>query len=189
MHYNPKDTILETKRLLLRYPQLIDAIPIYDAVSSPQFPDRLPLKELGTVSGIEDWLKRLQDAWSKGRAFSWIVEDPATGKMLGQMTLSMIEGDDLWALAFWTHPEHCGKGYATEGAERLLVFGFEEVGAKMIRAEAGEWNRGSCRVLEKIGMSYVGDNPNGYYSKGELITTRVYEISQEEWQKRTRKGS
>ena len=184
----PTDKILKTKRLWFRYPKLNDAPQIFSMVSSPQFPDRLPLKEMSAVSEIEDWLKRLQDAWAKGWAFSWIIEDPANGKMIGQVTLSKIEGDHLWVMAFWTHPEHWGKGYATEGAERLLAFGFEELEAKKIQAEAGEWNIGSCRVLEKIGMSYVGDNPKGYYSKGEPLATRQYEITRERWQNRTRKS-
>jgi len=181
------ETILKSKRLWLRYPKLDDASQIFSAVKSPQFPDSLPLKEMNALSEIEVWLKRLQDAWAKGQAFSWIIEDPAYGEILGQVTLSKTEGDNQWALAFWTHPNHGGKGYATEGAKRLLAFGFEEVGAKKIWAGAGEWNRVSCRVLEKIGMSYVGDNPKGYYSKGEPIATREYEISRESWQKRTRK--
>jgi [ribosomal protein S5]-alanine N-acetyltransferase len=179
----PTNTILKTKRLLLRYPELKDTTQIFCVVKSPQFPEQLPLKEMNAVSEIEDWLKRLQEGWAKGQVFSWIVEDCDSGKMLGQVTLSKVEGDSLWAMAFWTHPDHWGKGYATEGAKRILAFGFEVIGAEKIWAGAGEWNKGSCRVLEKIGMKYMGDDPKGYYSKGEPIATREYEISRKRWQK------
>jgi len=179
----PVDTILKTKRLKLRYPKPDDATEILSVVQSPQFPDQLPLKELKTVSEIENWLKRLQDHWAKGRVFSWIVDDLDTGKILGQVTLSKTEGDNRWAMAFWTHPNHWGKGYATEGAERVLAFGFEEVGAKNIWAGAGEWNKRSYRVLEKLGMRYTGNNSQGYYSKGMSITTLEYEISKKGWRK------
>jgi len=181
------DRVLKTKRLNLRCPKLNDAAEIFTAVKSPQFPEQLPLKEMDAVSEIEEWLRRLQENWTTGQGFSWIVEDRDSGDTLGQVTLSKVKGDHVWAMAFWIHPEYWGKGYATESAECLLAFGFEEIGAENIWAGAGEWNEGSTRVLEKIGMEYIGDNPVGYYSKGEPITTREYEISRESWQRRTSK--
>lgn len=179
----PIDTILKTKRLFLRYPKLDDAVQIYLVVKAPQFPEQLPLKEMGSENEVKDWLRRLQEGWKTGQVFSWIVEDRDSRNVLGQMTLSKLEGDNLWAIAFWIHPNHWSKGYATEGAEQLLAFGFEVMGAEKIWAGAGEWNTGSCRVLEKIGMNYIGDNPKGYYSKGEPITTREYQITKEGWKK------
>ena len=183
----PTDIKLKTKRLLMRYPEIGDAGDIYSVIISPLFPEQLPLKELNEVTKIEEWLKRLQENWVKGQAFSWIVEVRDSGKLIGQNTLSRIKRDDIWALAFWTHPESWGNGYATEGAERILAFGFEDINASKIWAGAGEWNKGSMRVLEKIGMKYTGLNPEGYYLNGESITTYEYEISKGEWQTRTRR--
>jgi RimJ/RimL family protein N-acetyltransferase len=167
---------------VLRYPELTDAMQIFSVVKSPQFPDQLPLKELSAEVEINDWLRELQAGWESAKVYSWIVEDRASGRMVGQITISKLEGDNLWALAFWVHPEYWGKGYATEASERILAFGFEVMVAKKIWAGAGEWNRGSCRVLEKIGMQYAGDDAQGYYSKGQPINTREYEISLERWQ-------
>lgn len=110
------------------------------------------------------------------------MEDGDSSQLLGQVTLSKIEGDNKWALAFWTHPAYWGQGYATEGTERLLSFGFKELGAKTIWAAAGTWNRGSNRVLVKLGMTYLGDNPQGHFSKGEPIPTHEYEISRKSWE-------
>lgn len=184
----PKNTIIKTKRLLFRYPKPDDATQIFSAVKSPLFPEQLPLNEMRVESEIKDWLERLQEGWATGQVFSWIVEDRDSGEMVGQMTLSKVEGDNLWAMAFWIHPDHWLNGYATEGVERLLAFGFEVVGAERIWAGAGVWNQGSCRVLEKIGMIYVGDNPKGYYYKGKPIITREYEISRERWLNINRMG-
>jgi ribosomal-protein-alanine N-acetyltransferase len=183
----PAGTILKTKRLFLRYPKLDDAAQIFFAVKSPQFPEQLPLQEMSTEKEIKDWLRRLQERWKTGQVFSWIVEDRGSRNILGQMTLSKLEGDNLWAMAFWIHPDHWSKGYATEGAERLLAFGFEEIGAEKIWAGAGEWNIGSCRVLEKIGMSFIGNNSKGYYSKGEPIATQEYEITRKHWKEKLKK--
>jgi hypothetical protein len=43
------DTILKTGRLLLRHPPLDDAAPIFSVVSSAQFPEQLPLKDINNV--------------------------------------------------------------------------------------------------------------------------------------------
>jgi ribosomal-protein-alanine N-acetyltransferase len=178
-------TLLKTEHLILRYPQLTDAAEILAAVTSPQFPERLPLKEMSTACEIEAWLRRLQENWAAGLGFSWVAEDRGSGKLSGQVTLSRTEGEHVWALAFWIHPEDWGKGYATEGAGRVLVFGFEQLGAEKIWAGAGEWNKASCRVLEKIGMQPRGGDPQGYYSRGEPIATKVFEISRASWQTRS----
>ena len=175
------DTRLETNRTALRYPNLEDAREIFSVMQSSEFPEQLPLKEMDSLEKIETWLNRLAELWEKGQVYSWVMEERDSGQILGQATLSNIEGDNKWALAFWTHPEQWGKGYATEGAQRILRFGFEELGAKTIWASAGKWNTGSNRVLEKLGMEYIGDNPQGYYSKGEPIPTYEYEILREIW--------
>jgi ribosomal-protein-alanine N-acetyltransferase len=177
-----RDKIITSKQMLLRHPKLSDAVEIFSVVSSPKFPEQLPLKEMDSLDKIETWLKRLIELWDEGGVYSWIMEKQVTNQLLGQVTLSKIEGDHRWALAFWTHPDHWGKGHATEGAERILKFGFEELGAKTIWAAAGTWNVGSNRVLEKLGMKYIGDNPKGYFSKGEPIPTHEYEISRENWE-------
>ena len=175
------DTILTSERLTLRPQKAEDASTIFSVVGSPEFPEQLPLKEMDSPHKIETWLQRLAELWEEGQVYSWIMEERDSGQLLGQVTLSKIEGDNKWALAFWTHPHHWGKGYATEGAERIVKFGFEELGAKTIWAVAGKWNLGSNRVLEKLGMTYLGDNPQGYYSKEEPISTHEYEISRETW--------
>jgi RimJ/RimL family protein N-acetyltransferase len=176
-----KDTILFTERLVLRYPKSEDASIIFSVVGSPEFPEQLPLKEMDSLDKIEAWLKRLIELWDDDRVYSWIMEERVSKQLLGQVTLSKIEGNHKWALAFWTHPTYWGKGYATEGAKRILKFGFGELGVKTIWAAAGTWNKGSNRVLEKLGMSYIGDNPKGYYSRNEPIPTHEYEISCEDW--------
>jgi ribosomal-protein-alanine N-acetyltransferase len=179
------DTVLKTGRLTLRYARLDDAPAVFSAVRSPHFPDQVPLKELSAVRQVEEWLRRLQEDWANGRGFSWIVEERASGEVVGQVTLSAV-GDDVWAMAFWTHPDCWGQGYATEAAGCVLALGFQELGAEKIRAGAGTWNQGSIRVLEKLGMEYTGENPKGYYSWGQPIATKEYAISRERWQRRPR---
>ena len=80
------------------------------------------------------------------------------------------------------------KGAVVSTIPQDLKFGFEELRANVIWAAAGTWNLGSNRVLKKLGMTYLGDNPQGYYSKGKPISTHEYEISKATWKKLNKAG-
>ncbi len=54
------------------------------------------------------------------------------------------------------HSNFWGKGYATECLNRILEFGFGELGLHRIEAGCAVENLGSIRVLEKAGMTREG---------------------------------
>ena len=58
-------------------------------------------------------------------------------------------GEIAWRLA----AQHWGKGYATEGAQAALAFGFGVIGLEEILSFTVPANVASRRVMEKIGMS------------------------------------
>lgn len=180
----PTETVLKTPRCRLRYPALEDAPLIYAALKSPSFPRDVPLGRTKSLEEIEERITRSHYAWVAGRAFIWSIESRSEGTLLGQVTLAKKDEADTWALAYWIHPQCWGQGYATEAAGQVIEFGFKRLGAEMIWAGAAEWNYTSIRVLEKLGMVHLSDNPQGYSIDGEAIPTREYEISRETWQKR-----
>jgi len=50
---------------------------------------------------------------------------------------------------------HWGKGYATEGAKRVLQYGFEELKLEKVLSIAPVINTASQKVMQKIGMQKV----------------------------------
>lgn len=96
----------------------------------------------------------------------WALETKADGAFIGFAGLS-IPGVALpfspcveigWRLAFpaW------GRGYATEAATEALRFGFDRLGLERIVAFTANGNVRSRRVMERLGMKYVGafDHPS-----------------------------
>lgn len=65
-----------------------------------------------------------------------------------------------------------GKGLATEAAEVVLSYAFGELGLAKVDSSAALENIASKRVMEKIGMRYVGSDEEGGYSF--TITKREY---------------
>jgi uncharacterized protein YhfF len=177
----PIDTVLETPRCRLRYPALADAPRIHAALRSPAFPRDVPLAQIKHLGGVEARIKRGHSAWAAGGGYMWTIERRGDGALLGQVTLGRRGKVDTWALAYWLDPERWSQGYATEAARPVVDFGFERLGAALIWAGAAVWNQASLRVLEKLGMVHVADNPKGYVIKDEPIPTREYEISRERW--------
>jgi RimJ/RimL family protein N-acetyltransferase len=59
-------------------------------------------------------------------------------------------------LGYRLRPDTWGKGYATEGAAALLRAAFSRPGITRVYAHSLLDNPGSIRVMEKIGMTYVG---------------------------------
>jgi RimJ/RimL family protein N-acetyltransferase len=86
----------------------------------------------------------------------WAVEVRASGEFAGFVGLNPV-ADNLpfapgveigWRLAtrFW------GQGYATEGAQRVVAYGFEELGLSELVAFTTRQNGPSQRVMAKLGM-------------------------------------
>ncbi len=61
--------------------------------------------------------------------------------------------------------ESCwGRGLATEAARAVLGYGFDGLGLVQIDSGAAKENIASKRVMEKIGMRYVGSDAEGGYA-------------------------
>jgi ribosomal-protein-alanine N-acetyltransferase len=93
----------------------------------------------------------------------WAVEEIATGVWIGFIGLNVVSFEAHftpavevgWRLArqFW------GRGYATEGAQAAMRYGFDTLGLTEIVAFTGTLNRRSIAVMERLGMTYqLADN-------------------------------
>jgi RimJ/RimL family protein N-acetyltransferase len=165
------DRVLETSRCLLRHPESSDVSRALNAFTSQSFPREVPLEGA-------------QARWAEGSAYTWTVVRNCDRVLVGQVSLSRMPDPGRWALAFWTHPECWGEGYATEVAQRIIAFAFGELGATAVWAGAARCNRASSHVLKRLGMVHVSDNPRGYVIQGRPIPTKEFEITREMWQRR-----
>jgi ribosomal-protein-alanine N-acetyltransferase len=178
----PITLTLETLRCLLRHPALEDAPRLLSAFRSSAFPEDLPLRQITSPEHASQWIEGCQARWAEGQGFTWTVEHKQDGTILGQVTLARLPAAGAWALAFWTHPDCWGEGYATEMARRAVEFAFHELDATRVWAAAATWNAGSQRVLEKLGMAYLQDNPEGYRIDDRPVPTKEFEITRAAWE-------
>ncbi len=75
-----------------------------------------------------------------------------------------------------------GKGVATEGAAACLGMGFGEFGFGDVYSFTSEINTPSRRVMEKIGLSHIGDFDHPNIAEGDILRKHVlYKISRAEY--------
>ncbi len=74
-----------------------------------------------------------------------------------------------------------GRGLMTEAAGAVVAHGFGEWGLARIQATADVRNKGSWRVMEKLGMKREGVLRSHRLIRGERVDDVLYAILAEEW--------
>ena len=171
-----EDHRLETKRCILRFPSKIDASRLFSAFTSEYFPKYVSLGRTESMEEVHLWIEGAHQRWRDGEGYTWTAERKSDGTLVGQATVTQMDEEPTWALAFWTHTDCWGEGFATEIAQRAIEFAFQELSAARVWAAAATWNEASLRVLEKLEMKYLGENREGYRIDDEPIPTVEFAI-------------
>jgi RimJ/RimL family protein N-acetyltransferase len=95
-----------------------------------------------------------------------------SGRLVGSIASYVEEGTT--EITYWVDPAHWGEGIAS-GA---LVLFLDEVDVRPLRARAASDNRGSLRVLEKLGFKAVGTAVSHAPARGTAIEETILELSE-----------
>jgi RimJ/RimL family protein N-acetyltransferase len=127
-------------------------------------------------------LARMRGVTERNGALRLAVVLQATGQVIGDVNMEIISRRDQEAELGWVlHPDHQGKGYATEAAAEMLRLGFEEMGLHRMMAVCDARNVPSVRVMERLGMRREGDFRERENVRGEWWDTLYYGILASEW--------
>ncbi len=185
------DLQLTTKRLTLR-PLLMSDV----GLVIEMFTDQKIMKYAGGAIPEEKIIKEMAlyiRRGAKGCVGVWCICDRANGEVLGTVALLPlpIDQDDTdWEqliedqlpdgeieIGYFLRRPAWGKGFATEAAERLLRFAFEDTSLKEVVAVIESENKSSRRVLDNIGFVSTGTRrAYGETLPGFSITSDVYRV-------------
>ena len=152
---------IETARLLLREWHDADVERYADICSDPLVMRYMwPEARAQTYEEAAADVARLREHWDRQGFGHWVVEEKATGRMVGRTGLKHhpdwapdpenTECGWLYAREVW------GRGYATEAALEVVRFGLESLGRPDVISIAHPDNAASRRVMEKVGLTYAG---------------------------------
>jgi RimJ/RimL family protein N-acetyltransferase len=105
-----------------------------------------------------------------------------TGELVGDTMLHWVSREhQVGEIGFMFHPDHHGRGYATESAGPLIDFGFAVCGFHRIIGRLEARNAASARVLEKLGLRREALLIENEWVKGEWQSEIDYAILEREW--------
>jgi len=143
--------LLETKRCTLTKLQASD----YDNVRRLYVNEEVR-KYLGGAWTEEEAITgsfRRMLASQEGASF-WIIREKQTNAFIGLISLDMHHDGVSTEVSYELLPEWWGSGYAAETVTAVIDYAFRELGLPEVIAETQAANKASCRLLERIGMSF-----------------------------------
>jgi len=143
---------IETTRLALRSWTLSDISPYARIVADAEVMRHIGTGAVQSPRQAEEFVRRMMALEVKRGWILWAVELLQSRELAGFCGYSTLDGqlDFGWRLArkFW------GQGFGTEAARAALRIGVETYSFREIRSVAYTANRGSSRIMEKIGMKF-----------------------------------
>jgi len=117
------------------------------------------------------------------------------GEVIGDL---MLQIDDGWAqaevadqargvqaeLGWVFHPDHTGRGYATEAVRALIRLCFEDLGLRRVTAGCFAANEASWRLMERAGMRREAYTVReSLHRSGEWLDGMGYALLADEWRR------
>jgi RimJ/RimL family protein N-acetyltransferase len=175
---------IETERLLLRPFAATDFEAMFAMHSLPDVV-RYLYWEPRTEQEVREVLERKAGEiaiTTEGDKLSLAAVLKTTGELIGDVMMQWVSREHRQGeIGFIFHPDHHGRGYATEASRALLRLAFEELQLHRVVGRLEARNGASARVLEKLGMRPEAHFVENEYVKDEWQSGLVYAILDREW--------
>ena len=153
--------MLETERLILRALSADEVNSLRRISNEPNVRLYLWDNELVSEATIKSLIVQSDRMFSKEKIGVFGIRMRGREDLLGFcgfVRLESMEESELW---YELTQEVWGRGLATEAARACVRYAFEDVGIERVIAGADVPNTASLRVIEKLGMNYLGNiNPS-----------------------------
>lgn len=172
-----------TKRLILREFQLTDRQVLHGYASDADLVKYMPWGPNDNKATNEFFTRNFKmQTENPRRIYDFAITEKSTGDFLGSGGVILRANNSEFAtIGYILKRSAHGKGYATEMAQALLKFGFENLKLHRIAATCDSENTASYRVMEKIGMSREGLMREDMLMKGRVRSTLAYSILSREY--------
>jgi ribosomal-protein-alanine N-acetyltransferase len=110
-----------------------------------------------SLETLREWVAREDEHWERHGYGLWafFIGDHLVAR--GGLMPTEVHGEPAVEVAWAVLPVYWGRGLATELAEASLRVAFGDLGLGEVVAYTLPTNVASRRVMEKLGMAYVGD--------------------------------
>jgi [ribosomal protein S5]-alanine N-acetyltransferase len=142
-----------------------------------------PRAERGSLTYAAREIARERAAAAAGTALGYVVEELATGHMLGRVAITGIlrGGFQNAYLGYWIAERVRGQGYAGEAVGLLVQSAFHTHALHRLQAAVMPRNLPSVRVLSKLGFRHEGHALRYLQIAGNWEDHDLYALTREEW--------
>ena len=175
----PPPPTLETARLKLRQysdADIAELLPLIGAREVAATTLRIPHPY--TERDARDFFALLQG----GHKIWLAITLRRDGRQIGGIGLTVDEHQQHSELGYWLGLPYWGQGYATEAAQEMLRYGFEELHLHRIFASHFKHNPASGRILLKLGMRHEGCQREHIRKWNQFVDSELYGILRREWE-------
>jgi len=169
----------ETKRLIVRDLEELDAKGIFELDSDPEVHKYLGNKPIKTIREAEEVVNSIRKQYDKNGIGRWAIIDKSSEEFIGWTGLKYEENleqkSPYYDLGYRLKKKYWGQGIASETAAKSLQFGFNQLELPEICAAADVNNVASNKVLIKIGLKCIEAFP----IDGDIHNW--YQITKSEW--------
>lgn len=170
--------MFETERLFLRKLQDYDVDEIFNMRRDEEIM-RYIRKPQSERDESFAWIEMISGKWDTHNiGFCGVIEKKSK-RFVGWCGLWQLAETHEIEVGYAINSDFWDKGYATEAANRMLKYGFEELNLERIVAVAFPENTPSQKVMKKLGMERVGigkfydkDLVQFAISKDKFLTTK-----------------
>ena len=150
--------ILRTKRCTVREITVADVDALYRIYRDPsitKYIEKLYEDKEEELQYTRDYIKNIYGYYEYGM---WIVEETATGEVIGRAGLEYKEDQMGLELGYMIAADRQKKGYAYEVCHAILNYAKNILQEKIIYAYTKKENKASVKLLKKLEFTYVNEH-------------------------------
>jgi len=138
-----------------------------------------------TKEDAESYFRYLEAVRNDERVYELAIFDKENDTFIGVVSLRNIDFDyQNGELGYWMVKDFWRKGYASEAAELLIKYAFEELNLYRIYATLEKDNAASLALLVKLGFEIEGLMKKSVKNKGEFVDRYICGLLRDKRQKK-----
>lgn len=123
----------------------------------------------------EIFLKQSHEEFQKGNTVRFAIIDKETDRLMGGIKIFSLKEDES-EIGYWLAQQFWGKGYGSDVLRITIEWIKLASDVKILFALTANDNKGSRRILEKVGFAHKGAPPDGRAKCGHGVTCSEYYV-------------
>lgn len=168
---------LETNRLNLRHLTSEDVDEILALRSNPEIMQFIPRPLIKSKEEALEFITTMNAAVDSNTVINWAITTKENDELIGMIGFYRMKPENYRAeVGYILSAAYHGQGIITEALQRVIQFGFEEMGLNSIEAVIDPENFGSEKVLLKNNFVKEGHFKEHTFFEGKFLDSVFYSL-------------